>query len=287
MRIPLRLSVALLGLLCSVLGAAGQGAVPAPVRVVSQTVGNDEFLLALAAPEQIAALSHLARQPEFSAVAAAAAQYPQIGIGDAETILRFAPTLVLCADYSRAELVTQLKRAGVRVLVVERYKTLDDVYATLRLIARELGAEARAEALIESCQARVANLETRLRGRRPVRVFAPSVFGMIPGDDTTFADLCAHAGAENLAATLGGLRGHAVTPSEQMLTWPVERIVVATENPARALEPYRTMVPYKLMPAFREGRVAVLAPHLISCVTHHRIDAYEQLARQLHPEAFE
>jgi iron complex transport system substrate-binding protein len=265
----------------------GQEGASAPVRVVSQTVGNDEFLLALAAPEQIAALSHLARQPEFSAVAAAGAQYPQIGIGDAETILRFSPTLVLCADYSRAELVTQLKRAGVRVLVVERYKTLDDVYATLRLIARELGAEARAEALIGSCQARVATLETRLRGRRPVRVFAPSVFGMIPGDDTTFADLCAHAGAENLAATLGGLRGHAVTPSEQMLTWPVERIVVATDNPARALEPYRTMVPYKLMPAFREGRVAVLAPHLISCVTHHRIDAYEQLARQLHPEAFE
>jgi iron complex transport system substrate-binding protein len=120
-----------------------------------------------------------------------------------------------------------------------------------------------------------------------VRVFAPSVFGMIPGDDTTFADLCAYAGAENLAATLGGLRGHAATPSEQMLTWPVEKIVVASDNPARALEPYRAMVPYKFMPAFREGRVATIAPHLISCVSHHRIDAYERLARQLHPEAFE
>ena len=34
----------------------------APVRVVSQTVGTDELLLALAEPEQVAALSHLARE---------------------------------------------------------------------------------------------------------------------------------------------------------------------------------------------------------------------------------
>ncbi len=286
MRIPFRLPVALLWFLCSLAGAAEPAGAPAPVRVVSQTVGNDEFLLALAEPAQIAALSHLARQPEFSAVAAEAARYPNIGMGDAETVLRFNPTLVLCADYSRAELVTQLRRAGVRVLVIDRYKTLEDVYATLRLIARELGAEGKAEALIARCEARVADLKRRLDGRRPVRVFAPSVFGMIPGDDTTFADLCDHAGAENLAATLGGLSGHAAAPSEQMLTWPVEKVVVATDDPAHALEPYRTMVPYKLMPAFREGRAVVLAPHLISCVTHFRIDAYEQLARQLHPEAF-
>ena len=72
------------------------------VRVVSQTVGTDELLLALAAPEQVAALSHLARDPAFSAVPGEARRYPQLQVnGDAESILRYAPTLVLFANYSR------------------------------------------------------------------------------------------------------------------------------------------------------------------------------------------
>ena len=283
MRTPIRLLVAL-WFLCSSLGAAEPAI--APVRVVSQTVGTDELLLALAMPEQVAALSHLARKPEFSAVAAEAARYPQIALGDAETILRFSPTLVLVADYSRAELVTQLRRAGVRVLVFDRYKGLEDSYVSLRLLARELGAEARAEALIAECEARVATLRSRLAGVRPVRVIAPSTYGMIPGDESTFADLCAHAGAENLGDTIGHLHGHAAAPSEQMITWPVEAVVLMGTDREAALAPYRALMPYKFMPAIREGRAVLIAPHLMSCVTHYRIDAYEQLARQLHPEGF-
>jgi iron complex transport system substrate-binding protein len=286
MRIPLRLPVLFLWFLCPFAGAAEPQSAPAPARVVSQTVGTDELLLALAEPTQIAALSHLARQAEFSAVATEAEKYPQLALGDAESVLKFSPTLVLCADYSRAELVSQLRRAGVRVLVFDRYKTLDDCYANLRTLAAELGAGPKAEALIARCRERVADLDRRLHGVRPVRVIAPSVYGVIAGADTTFSDLCARSGAENLAETVGHLRGHAPAPSEKMITWPVEAVVVKGDNTERALAPYRELMPYKLMPAVREGRAVLVAPCLLSCVTHLRIDAYEQLARQLHPEVF-
>ena len=286
MRIPLRLPVALLVALCSLIGVAVAWGAPAPVRVVSQTVGTDELLLALAEPGQIAALSHLARNPVFSTTAKEAEAYPQLVLGDSETILRHAPTLVLATDYSRAELIAQIRRAGVRVLVFSRYKTLDDVYANLRLLARELGAEAKAEALIADCQARVAALREKLRGRKPVRILAPSIYGMLAGTDTTFQDLCDHAGAENVAATFGGLSGHASAPSERMLTWPIEMLVVSGEDTEAALAPYRGLPPYKLMPAVCEGRAVLMPENLLACVSHHRIDGYERLARQLHPEAF-
>ncbi len=287
MRTPFRLLALLFCLLGSVVHGAEPTNAPAPVRVVSQTVGTDELLLALAEPGQIAALSHLARRPEFSVTAQEAEAYPQISIGDAETILKFNPTLVLCADYSRTELVAQLRRAGVEVLLFDRYKTLADSYANLRLLARELGAEEKAEAVIADCERRVAALRTRLADAKPVRVVAPSIYGLLPGTDTTFDDLCTHAGAENLGATLGHLVGHAPVPTEQMITWPVDKVVVMGDtDPVRALEPYRDLLPYKFMAAVREGRVALLSPPLMSCVTHRRIDAYEQLARQLHPELF-
>lgn len=277
-----------LALAALVLGSGLAAAEGPPVRVVSQFVGGDELLLALAEPEQIAALSIRAREPEFSAVAVEAKAYPQLVHGDAETILKFNPTLVLCADYSRTELVEQVRRAGVRVLVFNRYDTLEDAYAMLRQLARELGpaAEERATEIVADCRTRVRTLEEKLRGRTPVRVIAPSTYGVVGGANTTFQDICDHAGAINLAATLGGLRGHEAPPNEQMLTWPIDQVVVAGTSVEEALAPFRSLPPYQFMSAIRERRAALIEPYMLSTVSHHRVSAYERLARELHPEAF-
>lgn len=262
---------------------------PLPVRVISQTVGSDELLLAIAAPEQIVALSHLARDSRYSAVAAEAEAYPQLSPdADAESAVAMRPTLILCADYSRAELVSQVKKAGVRVLIFTKYASLEDSYANLRLLARELGpeAEARAEKVIADCQARVASLQQRLQGVKPVRVMAPSVYGLIPGAKTTFQDLCDHAGAENLAASLGGLEGYKPPPGESLLGWPVECVVVSGDSLEKAMASYQGIAPYKYMPAVREGRGVLVRGVILSCLSHRRVDGYEELARALHPECF-
>ncbi|MGH7995830.1 MAG: ABC transporter substrate-binding protein [Opitutaceae bacterium] len=262
-------------------------AAPRAVRVVSQTVGSDELLLALARPAQIAALSPLARDPRYCALSAEARAYPTLAVdGDAESVLRFRPTLVLCADYTRPELIAQLRRSGVRLIVFDHYATLDDVYANLRRLGRALGEEPRAEGVIATCRARVAALAERLKGVRPVRVIAPSVFGFLAGYGTTFEDLCEHAGAENLAATLGHLRGNAPQPSEEMLSWPIDRVVVGGTDLREALAPFRRLPPYEYLPAVRAGRAALLPACYLACVSQERIRGYELLARALHPAAF-
>ena len=259
-----------------------------PVRVVSQTIGTDEMLLALADPGQVAALSHLSTEPAFSAVAEEATHYPKLVRGDAETILKFNPTLVLAASYSRLELIEQVRRAGVHVVSFEHFSTLEDAFANLRLLARELGGEApaRAERIVADCEARVRALAAKLAGIKPVRVIAPSTYGMIPGTDSTFQDQCDHAGAINLAATLGKLVGHQPPPNEQMLTWPIDRVVLAGDNLETALATYRGLPPYQFMAAVREGRAVLIKPYMLSTVTHHRVEVYEMLARALHPEVF-
>jgi iron complex transport system substrate-binding protein len=265
------------------------GAGAAPVRVVSQTVGTDELLLAVAAPEQIAALSHISDDAAFSAVAAQALAYPKLERGDAESVLKYRPTLLLVADFSRTELVEQVRRSGVRVLVFDRYDTLEAAFDNLRRLARELGgaAPARAEAVIAESRQRVEQLSQRLAGVEPLRVIAPSTYGVIPGRATTFQDQCDHARAINLGATLGGLTGHAPPPNEQMLTWPIDRVVVAGASLESALAPFRKLPPYAFMPAIRENRAVLLEPYMMSTVTHHRVAAYEALARGLYPERFD
>lgn len=272
----------LLALLLALAGASPDAPAGEP-RVVSQSVGTDELLLALAEPAQIAALSHLARDPQFSAVAKEAEGFTPLTRGDAETILRHRPTLVLLTDYSRAELVAQVRRAGARTWTFDRYATLADAHAALRSLAAELGGGApeRAEKLVAAGGARVARLEARLAGRPRVAALAPTTYGVLAGRGTTFDDLCARGGADNLAGTLGKLEGFARLPTEAMLAWPVEVFVVGGESGE-----FHQVPPYPQMMARRKIRVVRLAPWMLGCVSHRRIDAYEALARELHPEAF-
>ncbi len=254
-----------------------------PQRVVSQSVGTDELLLALADPSQIAALSHISHDASFSPVAAEANRYPSLHDSDAESVLRFRPDLVLAASFTRPETLTLLRRTGVRLLVLDRFDTLEDVYASLRLLGRELGQATRAEALIARCQARVAALAARLKGVRPVRVLSAGIYPFTAGTGTTFQDLCDHAGARNVAAE-AGLKGHAPTPSEQLLVWNPDVLVGAGDGSLRAQ--LGAIPHYRVLPAFRAGRLVVLPGPMMSSVSHHRIEAYEALAKALHPERF-
>jgi iron complex transport system substrate-binding protein len=272
-----RLLLALLLVLALPLGAAR------PQRVVSQAVGTDELLLALADPGQVAALSHIAHDAQFSPVAAEAKRYPTIRESDAESVLRFRPDLVLATTFTRPETLSLLRRAGVHLVVLDRFDTLEDVYASIQLLGRELGQEARAQALITQCRGRVEALAARLRGVRPVRVLSASMYPFTSGAGTTFQDLCDHAGALNVAAE-AGLRGHAPTPSERLLLWNAEVLVVSDDPGLRAR--LGEIPHYRALPAFKAGRLVPVPGPLMSSISHHRIAAYEVLARALHPDRF-
>ncbi len=256
-----------------------------PKRVVSQTVGTDELLLALADPSQIVALSHLAKDKVFSPVAMEASKYPTLQTSDAESILKFHPDLVLIASYTRAETKSLLQRAGVKCLSLEHFESLDDLYANTREIGAALGHPDRAEKCIRAWQGRVATLQAKLQGVCPVRVLAASTFPFTAGAETTFQDVCDHAGALNVAAE-AGLKGHQPTPAEKLLTWNVETLVASGEEGSRVVDRLREIPAYKFLPAMKQGRVVLVSGPRMASTAQARLDAYEELARALHPERF-
>ena len=274
-----RILLVLLLVLPALLGAGS------PRRVVSQTVGTDDLLIALAAPGQIAALSHLARDARYSPAVKEGMRFPCLRTGEAEDVLRFRPDLVLVASYTQAETVALLRRAKVEVLLVDHFDTLEDLFANARRIGQAMDRQDRAEQLIREWRARVQVLAERLKGRKPVRVLAVGFYPFTAGSGTTFQDICDHAGALNVAAEQG-LKGHAPTPNEKLLGWPVD-VLVAPSEPGLDLQArLRDLAPYKFMPAFRQGHVVALPGALMASTSQARLDAYERLARALHPEAF-
>lgn len=256
-----------------------------PRRVVSQTVGTDDLLLALAAPGQIAALSHLARDERYSPSSRLARNVPCLTNGEAEDVLRHKPDLVLAASYTQPEVLKLLRQAKVAVLVFERFETLEDLYANTRRLGKALGRDARAEELVAAWRGRVETLGRKLQGVKPVRVLAVGMYPFTAGSGTTFQDLCDHAGAVNVAAE-AGLRGHAPTPGEKVLSWRTEVLVAPGEPGLDMKARLGELPPYKFLPAFRQGRVVELPGALMAATSQARIDGYEQLAKGLHPERF-
>jgi iron complex transport system substrate-binding protein len=271
---------ALLGLFVSAILLAG-----APRRVVSQALGADELLLALAEPGQIAALSHLAADPKFSPVVKEASAYPRLKDSDAESVLKHRPDLVLMASYTRAETRALLQRSGVKVLVLERFDTFEDLCANARAVGAALDRPDRAEQVVAGWRARVAALAARLKGAAPVRVIAPSTYGFLAGRDTTFDDVCRHAGALNVAAE-AGLQGHAPTPAEAMLGWKIDALVISDDERGDIASRLAELPPYKFLAATKAKRFVRISGPAMASISQARLDAYEQLARALHPERF-
>ncbi len=126
-------------------------------RVVSLNLCTDQMLVLLA-PEKIAALSDLSRDPTLSFVATDAVRYPQVR-ASAEAVLALRPDLILAARYGAQTTVALLERRGVPV---RRLALPEDFPGIARLThdaAQALGVPERAEPLIAAMRVTLADVE--------------------------------------------------------------------------------------------------------------------------------
>jgi iron complex transport system substrate-binding protein len=122
-------------------------------RVVSLNLCTDQMLVLLA-PERIAALSPLARDPALSFVAAQAGSLPVVRAA-AEAVLPLHPDLVLAARYGAQTTLSLLEQFGIRVVRVDQPTDFAGIRAMTRDLAALLDVPARGEALIAAMNARL------------------------------------------------------------------------------------------------------------------------------------
>jgi len=192
---------ALAVLLLCLAGPIGSAAAPVgrPHRIVSLNTCADQYLIALADKDQVAALTQFARDPGMSFYSDRAKAYP-ITQGQAEAVLALRPDLVIASPYQDASLAAMLT-GRVRFLDIGAAESFDEVVSQTRLIADAIGQHQRGEALVRSMQARVA-----AAGDRPLGGVAAHYQrgGYITGPGTLMDDLMGRAGLVNLARRLNG-----------------------------------------------------------------------------------
>ncbi len=167
----------------------------AAVRVVSLNLCTDQ-LLVLLAPEKIAALSELSRDPTLSFVAAEATRYPQVR-ASAEAVLALRPDLILAARFGAQTTVALLERHGVPTRRLDLPADFPGIARLTSNAAEALGVPERATPLIAAMWATLATVNRRT-DRTTAIAWEPR--GYTAGPTSLMGAVIAAAGLTNAAA---------------------------------------------------------------------------------------
>lgn len=198
----------------------------APLRVLSMNLCTDQLAMLVAAPGQLVSVSHMARDPLVSAMAAEAASLP-VNNGQAEDILRHRPDLVLASAYSAPVTLDMLRRLGIPVAVFPPENDMEGVRANLRLMGAVLGREAEAQAIIDRFDTDLAALAALPASGRRAALYGAN--GYTSGRGSLADAILSAAGLTNVAAELGMSQGGVL---------PLERLVMARPDLVLTSQPY-------------------------------------------------
>ncbi|MBB4211502.1 ABC transporter substrate-binding protein [Rhodothalassium salexigens] len=173
-----------------------------PHRIVSLNLCADQYLIALADPDQIAALTHYATDPDLSFFADAAQRYPQ-SAGAGEELLRLAPDLVIASPYRRRETQALLRQFGHPILKLGRVHTVEDIATQTHKIAAAIGHPARGRALVAEVRRRLAAVRANTEASPHPSALHYQRRGFVSGERSLVSAIMAEAGLRNLAGEAG------------------------------------------------------------------------------------
>ena len=197
------------------------GAAPAPPkRIVSLNTCSDQYVLALADPGQIAALSPYGHDPELSAAIAKAQRFPVLK-RPAEEVLALRPDLVIGFP-DGAGGVVGAPDGRWRKLGLASADSFAAIRDQIRQVAGVVGHPARGEAMIAGME---RDLAARPRSRRGGVAAYYQRRGYMTGTGTLVDELIRRAGLTNLAAKLGK-PALAQVPLEEMIAAKPDYLIV-------------------------------------------------------------
>ena len=258
-----------------------------PQRIVSLTLATDEILLSLVATERVRAVTYLAGDSIWTNVSEIARQVEHTVQSDPEQIIALEPDLVLAATYNNPDHIKLLRDAGIPVVVVSLFDSVDQVADNIRYVAQLTGDEARAEELIAAMEERLAAIEAMAaKAETKPRVLFYTAFGSSAGKGSTFSDIVQRAGGINLGdEALDGPFGE--ISLEKIVELNPDVIVTdefSPEDNAEWQENFSNHPALANVNAKKNGRIYTVPARHISTLSHYIVEGVYDVAKLLHPD---
>jgi iron complex transport system substrate-binding protein len=255
-------------------------------RIVSLAPSMTEVAFALGAGARVVGVTdYCDYPPEASAIAkVGGALSPSL-----ERIVELKPGVVLATStLNRRETVDALDRLGVPVFGARDPRTVDEVLDSIAAVADVLGETERGATLVAGLRARLAALAQRLSGLPPRRVlFVVWHDPLITvGRGTFIADALRHAGSRSVIEVDQDWPRISL---EEVVRLDPEVIVFASSHSETVTQTFDALAGrpgWRNITAVRERRYAVIGD-AVNRPAPRLVDAMEELARQLHPAAFQ
>jgi iron complex transport system substrate-binding protein len=270
-------------------GLERQVELPKPAeRIVSLAPSNTEILYAIGAGDRIIG------RDDFSDYPQEAGDLPSVGGGfgdyNLEAIVDLEPDLVLAAEINTPEQVKALSDLGLTVFFLANPSTLDEMYTNLLIVAELTENLDSAEKLVETLQARVAEVASTIASAEN----SPTVFYELDATDPsapwtagagTFIDtLIAMAGGENIASDLEGQ--YLQLSIEEILVRDPQVILLGDAAYGITPESLQERSGWSNLRAVEENKIFAFDDNLASRPGPRLVDGLEQLAELLHPELY-
>lgn len=259
--------------------------IPVPVRrIVSLAPSVTESIYALGLENLLVGDTDYCDYPE------AAKKLPKVGGAtnpSLEEIAQLKPDVVLVIkSLNRLETVQQLERLGIPTYSTDPHN-LDEIRRSLHRLADVLGNPSAGETLDAELLGKDKALQQKLRNLQPTRaLFVVWTEPLVSvGKHTFIADALTHAGA---ASVVESSQDWPRISLEEMVHLQPEFLVFAnnhSEQVARDAEALAKRPGWDLLAAVKRRKFVVVS-EAINRPAPRLFAAVEDLARQLHPEAF-
>jgi iron complex transport system substrate-binding protein len=249
----------------------------APRRIVSLNVCADELLLALADPDQIAALSIYAADRTMSFLAADADAIRH-DTASAEQVVALQPDIVFGGTLTKRATREILTRLGYQLTLLAPARTVDQSIQQIRQVATLVGHRERGEALVASIDAARARAKAVVAGAK-LTAAAYQRRGYVTGSGTLTADLLATVGLIDAGGALTGGSGGFV-PLERLVARPPDVLVVGSADPRAEDQGSALLSHPALVRDFPPDKRIVLPDRLTVCGGPSLPTAFDWLASQ-------
>lgn len=258
-----------------------------PQRIVSQTLGTDEILLAICPLERIVAVSSVAKDAKYSNVVEKAQLIAGQASSHVEQILSFQPDLIFVASYSSAEMVKLLQTTGAPVFLFAHFQNVTDIKNNIKTIGYAIGEEQRAVALLTQMETDIQTIRARIpKNRASPRVLLYSQWGYTAGANTIFNDMLRIVNAINIA-TEQGIEGHVKISTEQIMKWQPE-VIVTGAIPGKFEEVRQFLLKNQAIAtsqAGKMGRILMIDIRYLNTVSQYIVYGIKALAAGLYTDS--